>query len=58
MINTKTLEKWPAIPDILAPITRKLNNSVAQDLNAKVDVNREDPHQLALERMKAEGFVK
>lgn len=28
-----------AVPDILAPITRKLNNSVAQDLNAKVDVN-------------------
>ncbi|WP_326757559.1 hypothetical protein OHB35_01705 [Streptomyces phaeochromogenes] len=28
-----------AIPDTLAPITRKLNNSAAQDLNAKVEVN-------------------
>ena len=57
MINTKTLKKWPAIPDILDPTTRKLNNSVAQDLNAKVDANGEDPHQVALDWMKAEGFV-
>ncbi|EGX55048.1 ABC transporter substrate-binding protein [Streptomyces zinciresistens K42] len=58
MINSKTLEKWPAIPAVLDPITRKLNNSVAQDLNAKVDVDGEDPHQVALDWMKKEGFVK
>ncbi|MCF1595814.1 glycine betaine ABC transporter substrate-binding protein [Streptomyces muensis] len=58
MINTKTLEKWPAIPKILDPISRKLDNSVAQDLNAKVDVDGEDPHQVALDWMKEEGFVK
>ncbi len=58
MINTKTLKKWPAIPAILDPISKKLNNSVAQDLNAKVDVDGEDPHQVALDWMKEEGFVK
>lgn len=58
MINTKTLEKWPAIPKVLDPISKKLNNSVAQDLNAKVDVDGEDPHQVALDWMKEEGFVK
>jgi osmoprotectant transport system substrate-binding protein len=58
VINTKTLKKWPAIPEILDPITKKLNNSVAQDLNAKVDVDGEDPHQVALDWMKGEGFVK
>ncbi|MFJ5773631.1 glycine betaine ABC transporter substrate-binding protein [Streptomyces sp. NPDC093094] len=57
VINTKTLEEWPAIPEVLDPITRKLDNSVAQDLNAKVDVDGEDPHQVALEWMKEEGFV-
>ncbi|MFC5217483.1 glycine betaine ABC transporter substrate-binding protein [Streptomyces coerulescens] len=58
VINTKTLKKWPAIPEVLDPITKKLNNSVAQDLNAKVDVDGEDPHQVALDWMKEEGFVK
>ncbi|MFF3710897.1 glycine betaine ABC transporter substrate-binding protein [Streptomyces phaeochromogenes] len=58
--NTKTLKmkKWPAIPDILDPATRKPNNSVAQDLNATVDVRREDAYQVASDWMKTEGFVK
>ncbi|WP_405911148.1 glycine betaine ABC transporter substrate-binding protein [Streptomyces sp. NBC_00828] len=57
-INSKALKKWPAIAEVLDPITKKLNNSVAQTLNAKVDVDGEDPHQVALDWMKEEGFVK
>ncbi|MFI6334865.1 glycine betaine ABC transporter substrate-binding protein [Streptomyces sp. NPDC050535] len=57
-INTKALKKYPAIAEVLDPITKKLNNSVARDLNAKVDVDGEDPHQVALDWMKEEGFVK
>ncbi|KOU70953.1 glycine/betaine ABC transporter substrate-binding protein [Streptomyces sp. MMG1533] len=56
-INTKALKKWPAIADVLDPITRKLDNTVAQELNAKVDVAGEDPHQVALDWLKEEGFV-
>ncbi|MEV5321062.1 glycine betaine ABC transporter substrate-binding protein [Streptomyces sp. NPDC052687] len=58
VINTRTLKEWPAITGVLDPITRKLNNDVAQDLNAKVDVDGEDPHQVALDWLVAEGFVK
>jgi osmoprotectant transport system substrate-binding protein len=57
-INTKALKKWPAIADVLDPITKKLDNAVAQELNAKVDVAGEDPHQVALDWLKEEGFVK
>ncbi|RPF33864.1 osmoprotectant transport system substrate-binding protein [Streptomyces sp. TLI_185] len=57
-INTKALKKWPAIAEVLDPVTKKLNNTVARTLNAKVDVDGEDPHQVALDWMKAEGFVK
>ncbi|WP_329550223.1 glycine betaine ABC transporter substrate-binding protein [Streptomyces sp. NBC_01356] len=57
-INSKALKKWPAIAEVLDPITKKLNNTVAQTLNAKVDVDGEDPHQVALDWMKEEGFVK
>ncbi|MFR0352874.1 glycine betaine ABC transporter substrate-binding protein [Streptomyces sediminimaris] len=58
MINTKTLEKWPAIAEVLGPVTAKLDNQVAQTLNAKVDVDGQDPHQVALDWMEREGLVK
>ncbi|MFJ8595619.1 glycine betaine ABC transporter substrate-binding protein [Streptomyces sp. NPDC093598] len=58
VINAKTLKEWPAIAEVLNPVTTKLNNSVAQTLNAKVDVDGEDPHQVALDWMVEEGFVK
>ncbi|WKX09563.1 glycine betaine ABC transporter substrate-binding protein [Streptomyces sp. NL15-2K] len=57
-INSETLKKWPAIADVLDPITEKLDNTVARTLNAKVDVDGEDPHQVALDWLKEEGFVK
>ncbi|MFH8450327.1 glycine betaine ABC transporter substrate-binding protein [Streptomyces fungicidicus] len=57
-VNTGTLKKWPAIAEVLDPVTAKLDNTVAQDLNAKVDVDGEDPHQVALDWMVDEGFVK
>ncbi|MGI5426173.1 glycine betaine ABC transporter substrate-binding protein [Streptomyces sp. CA-179760] len=58
MINTKTLKEWPAIAEVLDPVTAKLDNAVARRLNAKVDVDGEDPHQVALDWMVAEGFVR
>ncbi|MER7172684.1 glycine betaine ABC transporter substrate-binding protein [Streptomyces mesophilus] len=57
MMNTETMKEHPEIADILDPITKKLTNSVAQDLNAKVDVEGQDPHQVALDWLVSEGFV-
>ncbi|MFE9660006.1 glycine betaine ABC transporter substrate-binding protein [Streptomyces sp. NPDC005955] len=57
-INTKALEKHPAIRDVLDPITARLDNTVARELNAKVDVDGDDPHEVALDWLVAEGFVK
>ncbi|MFI8486309.1 glycine betaine ABC transporter substrate-binding protein [Streptomyces rubrogriseus] len=58
MVRTATLKKWPAIASVLDPVTKALTNDVAQTLNAKVDVDGEDPHQVALDWMKEKGFVK
>lgn len=57
-MNAAAMRKWPAIAGVLDPVSAKLDNTVARTLNAKVDVDGEDPHQVALEWMKAEGFVK
>ncbi|GGN53331.1 glycine/betaine ABC transporter substrate-binding protein [Streptomyces albiflavescens] len=58
VINSKALKEHPAIAEVIEPVTKKLNNTVAQELSAKVDVDGEDPHQVALAWMKAEGFVR
>lgn len=57
-INSATLKEWPEIADVLAPVTRRLDNDVARELNARVDVDGEDPHRVALDWMVAEGFVR
>ncbi|WP_437344942.1 glycine betaine ABC transporter substrate-binding protein [Streptomyces tubercidicus] len=57
-INAKALKKYPAIAKVLAPVTKALNNTVAQELNRKVDVDGEDPHEVAKEWLLREGFIK
>ncbi|MFE4249023.1 glycine betaine ABC transporter substrate-binding protein [Streptomyces sp. NPDC056910] len=56
-MNTKSLEKYPAMAKVIEPITKKLDNTVAQELNAKVDVDGQDPHDVAKEWLVQEGFV-
>ncbi|KMS69186.1 glycine/betaine ABC transporter substrate-binding protein [Streptomyces leeuwenhoekii] len=58
VVNTEVLDAWPAIAEVLAPVTGKLTDAVARELNARVDVDGEDPHHVALDWMKKEGFVK
>ncbi|MER7057399.1 MULTISPECIES: glycine betaine ABC transporter substrate-binding protein [unclassified Streptomyces] len=58
MVRTATLDEWPAIASVLAPVTKALTNDVARSLNARVDVDGEDPHQVALDWMVEKGFVK
>ncbi|MFJ6700761.1 glycine betaine ABC transporter substrate-binding protein [Streptomyces sp. NPDC091272] len=57
-VNSETLAKYPAITGLLAPVTAKLSNEVAQELSAKVDVNGDDPHAVAKDWLVAEGFIK
>ncbi|MFD3560342.1 MULTISPECIES: glycine betaine ABC transporter substrate-binding protein [unclassified Streptomyces] len=56
-MNTKSLKKYPAMAKVIEPITKKLNNTVAQELNAKVDVDGQDPHDVAKDWLVKEGFV-
>ncbi|MFE0510442.1 glycine betaine ABC transporter substrate-binding protein [Streptomyces sp. NPDC058964] len=58
VVNSATLKRWPEIAGVLGPVTAKLDNTVARTLNAKVDVDGADPHQVALDWMRTQGFVK
>ncbi|MEU8703866.1 glycine betaine ABC transporter substrate-binding protein [Streptomyces sp. NPDC048565] len=57
-IHTATFEKYPEIAELLAPVTKKLTTPLAQELNSKVDVDGEDPHEVAKDWLVKEGFIK
>ncbi|MFE7711178.1 glycine betaine ABC transporter substrate-binding protein [Streptomyces sp. NPDC057486] len=58
VVHTATFDKYPEIADLLDPVSRRLTTEVAQRLNAKVDVDGEDPHEVAKDWLIAEGFIK
>jgi osmoprotectant transport system substrate-binding protein len=57
-MNSQTMKEHPEIAGLLAPVTEKLNNKIAQKLNAEVDVEGRDPHDVAKEWLVKEGFIK
>lgn len=57
VVHSSTLEKHPEIADVVAPLTRALDNDVARELNARVDVDGEDPHDVARDWLVEEGFI-
>ncbi|GAU67971.1 putative ABC transporter substrate-binding protein [Streptomyces sp. NBRC 110611] len=57
-MNAATMRKYPQIAALLAPVTKALDNTVARELNRKVDVDGEDPHEVAKDWLLREGFIK
>ncbi|MER5552798.1 glycine betaine ABC transporter substrate-binding protein [Streptomyces sp. NPDC002793] len=57
-IHTATLDKYPEMVGLLAPVTKKLTTELAQELNSKVDVDGQDPHEVAKDWLVKEGFIK
>ncbi|MFD4695281.1 glycine betaine ABC transporter substrate-binding protein [Streptomyces sp. NPDC058463] len=57
-IHTATLKKYPEIAGLLAPVTELLTTQLAQELNSKVDVDGQDPHEVALDWLVEEGFIR
>ncbi len=55
--STATLEEHPELADVFAQITPLLTDEVLQELNARVDVDGEDPADVALDWLVSEGLV-
>ncbi|RYI21484.1 glycine betaine ABC transporter substrate-binding protein [Dermacoccus sp. 147Ba] len=58
VFSTKTLEKNPQLSDLFGPVSKKLTNETMIELNAKVDVDGENPSDVAFDWLKKEGFIK
>lgn len=57
VINTQTLKEFPQIADVFAQISPELTSDVMRKLNGKVDVQGEQPAQVAFDWMVKEGFI-
>jgi osmoprotectant transport system substrate-binding protein len=58
VVRTSTLKKYPDLAKVFAEINPKLDNKTMLGLNAKVDVQGEDPAIVAKDWLVREGFVK
>lgn len=56
-IKADMLAKYPAIADIMAQVSPKLTTEVMQQLNAKADVDGDDPEQIAKDWLTSEGLI-
>ncbi|MFJ4922200.1 glycine betaine ABC transporter substrate-binding protein [Streptomyces sp. NPDC088725] len=56
-LHTATYEKYPVIAKLLDPLSKRLTTARARELNAKVDVEGRDPHEVAKEWLVREGFI-
>lgn len=57
VVQTTLMKEYPQIADLFAPVAAKLTNDVLLDLNARIDVNGEEPGDVAYDWLKQEGFI-
>ncbi len=58
VFDTSALEEHPEMAGIMEQLAPKITSDIMLQLNAKVDVDGEDPADVAYEWMRSEGFVK
>ncbi|MCQ4083841.1 glycine betaine ABC transporter substrate-binding protein [Streptomyces sp. RB6PN25] len=58
VIHTRTLERYPQIARLLAPVTAKLTTEEARRLNAQVDVDGRDVRDVAKAWLTKKGFIR
>jgi len=56
-LKQETLEEYPEIADIMNPVAAELTDEVMQSLNAQVDVDGEDPADVAQAWLQENGFL-
>jgi osmoprotectant transport system substrate-binding protein len=57
VVRGAVLEQHPEIADLIAVISERLNDDLMQDLNGRVDIDGEDPSDVAYDWLQSEGLV-
>lgn len=58
VVRKDTLDAHPEIADLMGTVSKLLDDEVMQDLNGRVDIDGQDPAQVAYEWLQSEGLVK
>ena len=58
VVGSDFLEEHPAVKDVLGQVAPKLTNEVMLELNARIDVEGDDPAIVARDWLRSEGFVR
>lgn len=56
-LKQSTLDEYPAIAEVMAQVSPLLTTEVMQSLNSKVDVDGEDPEDVAVEWLMQQGLI-
>ena len=56
-LRQETLDRYPAVAEVLAPVGEKLTNEVITQLNSRIDVDGEQPEDVAQEWLEEQGLV-
>jgi osmoprotectant transport system substrate-binding protein len=56
-LRQETLDEYPAIAEIMGPISEKLTNETMMELNGRVDTDGEDPRDVAEEWLEEQGLI-
>lgn len=57
VVDDAVLEEYPQIADLFGPVSEALTDEVLLELNAKVDVEGQEPVDVAYDWLKSEGFI-
>ena len=57
VIRADTLEKYPEIEEVLGMLAGKINNEKMQELNARVDLDKEEYEDVAIDFLREEGLI-
>lgn len=56
-LRQETLDRYPAVAEVLAPVSEKLTDEVITQLNSQIDVDGEQPEDVAQEWLEEQGLV-
>ncbi|NIL74767.1 glycine betaine ABC transporter substrate-binding protein [Rhodococcus sp. B10] len=57
VVRGAVLEQHPEIADLMAVVSERLNDDLMQELNGRVDIDGEDPSDVAYDWLRSEGLV-
>jgi len=58
LVREEVLKRHPAIATILAPIFKSLDRPTLQMLNARIQLEGQDPRKVASDYLQSKGFLK